>query len=91
MISTVGRALLVLLCAMTAPRPPIPDLPPVEQWRIDGVVKIKLTQDQIDIVVDRVIPDVPPRWLALVESIPGGQVVPVDTVEESTPYERGWL
>lgn len=30
MIAFVGRALLVLLCAMTAPRPPVPDLPPVQ-------------------------------------------------------------
>ncbi len=30
MIATIGRALYWLLCAMTAPRPPIPDLPPVQ-------------------------------------------------------------
>ena len=30
MIAFVGRALLALLCAMTAPRPPVPDLPPVQ-------------------------------------------------------------
>lgn len=47
MIAIVARALYWLLCAMTAPQPPIPDLPPVqprpaprepnpvEQWRID--------------------------------------------------------
>jgi hypothetical protein len=30
MIATIGRALFWLLCAMTAPRPPIPDLPPIQ-------------------------------------------------------------
>ncbi len=47
MIATIGRALYWLLCAMTAPNPPVPNLPPVqprpeprepnpvEQWRID--------------------------------------------------------
>jgi hypothetical protein len=29
-IALIGRALFALLCAMTAPRPPIPDLPPVQ-------------------------------------------------------------
>jgi hypothetical protein len=29
-IALIGRALLDLLCAMTAPRPPVPDLPPVQ-------------------------------------------------------------
>lgn len=29
MIVIIGRALYWLLCAMTAPRPPVPDLPPV--------------------------------------------------------------
>lgn len=30
MIAIIGRALYWLLCAMTAPRPPVPDLPPIE-------------------------------------------------------------
>lgn len=30
MIATIGRALYWLLCAMTAPNPPIPNLPPIQ-------------------------------------------------------------
>lgn len=30
MIAFVGRALAALLCAMTAPHPPLPDLPPIQ-------------------------------------------------------------
>ena len=52
---------------------------------------IRLTQDQIDILVDRVDPDYVPAWLPPVEAMRGARVVKVGTVEESTPYVEGWL
>lgn len=35
MIAVIGRALFWLLCAMTAPRPPVPDLPPADRELLD--------------------------------------------------------
>lgn len=54
---------------------------------------IKLTQPQIDVLVDRYPPDPDrmPPWLVGVELLSGVPVRLVDTVEESTPWIKGWI
>lgn len=52
---------------------------------------IPLTRDQMDIVIDKVMPDPDPPWREIVGHIPGRHVVIVEAVEESLPFLLGWL
>ncbi|MFC0438777.1 hypothetical protein [Kutzneria buriramensis] len=53
--------------------------------------QIKLTQQQLDAVRARFPPESPNPELNPAAWLTGIPIVLVDTVEESTPYERGWL
>jgi hypothetical protein len=58
---------------------------------LDVGAPIPLTRDQMDIVIDKVMPEPDPPWREIVNHIPGRHIVIVETVEESLPFLLGWL
>ena len=51
---------------------------------------IRLTRDQVDVLLGRVELDYEPEWVRRVRPV-YAKVAVVDTVEESTPHTEGWL
>lgn len=58
---------------------------------LDPRAPIPLTRDQMDIVIDKVMPEPDPAWRETVSRVPGRHIVIVETVEESLPFLLGWL
>src|SRR5437763_5708003 len=51
---------------------------------------VRLTRDQVDVLLGRVELDYVPEWVRRVRPV-YANVVEVDAVEESTPHVEGWL